>query len=71
MSLIIREKQIKTALRFHLISSQNGYHQENEQWLKLAWKWGRKNPSFIAGENMNLCGHYGNQDGVFSKKLEL
>lgn len=34
--------------------SQNGHHQKNKQ---------QKEPSYIAGENINYCSYYGNQYG--------
>ena len=68
-SLFIREMQIKTTLKFHLIlvrmtksKTQVMVHagEDGEQW----------GHSSIAGGRANLYSHFGNQFGSFSENWE-
>jgi hypothetical protein len=66
-SLAIKEMQIKTTLRFHLTPVKNSYHEEHHQQQMLVSMWGKKEPSYTAGEDVSWCNHFGKQHGGFLK----
>jgi len=49
-SLIIKERQIKTTMRYHLTLSQNGHHYNicKQEMLKRVWRKGNQ-PSYTVG----------------------
>jgi hypothetical protein len=61
-ALAIKEKQVKTTLRFHLTPVEIGNHQEYKQHMLARMQRG-KEPSHTVGGNVNYCNHYGNQHG--------
>ena len=53
-SLIIREMQLKTTMRYHLIdTSQNGHHQKNLQTINSGEDVEKREPSCTVGGNVN------------------
>jgi hypothetical protein len=65
-TLVIKGMQIKTTLTFHLTSVRMVII-ENANNSKFWQGFGKKEPSYTAGENVNLYNHYGKQLGCFSK----
>jgi hypothetical protein len=65
-SLVIKEMQIKTSLRFHLtpVSLLLSRKQKTNNASKDV---GETRPLHTFGENVNQCNHYGNQYEVFFK----
>ena len=59
-SLIIREMQIQTAVRYHLTLGQNGHHQK-VQIINAGEGVKQRELSYIAGGNGNWCSHCGGQ----------
>ena len=51
MSLIIREIQVKTVMRYHL--KQNGHHKNNLQTINAGEGVEKREPSYTVGGNVN------------------
>ena len=60
-SLIIREMQIKTTVRYH--TGQNGHHQKNLQTINAGEGVEKREHSCTVGGNVNCYSHYGEQYG--------
>ena len=56
--LIIREMQIKTTMRYHLISLRMVIIKKNLQTINVAGAVERREPSYTVGGNVNLYNHY-------------
>ena len=64
-SLIIREIQIKTTMRYHLTSVRTAIIKKstnNKHWRGVE----EREPSYTLGGNVNWRSHYGKQYGVSS-----
>ena len=59
-SLIIREMQIKTTVRYHLIPVRMAIIK-NLQAINAGEGVEKREPSSTVGGNANWCGHYGEQ----------
>ena len=57
--LIIREMQVRTIMRYHLTTSQNGHHQKNLQTVNAGEGVGKREPRCTVGGNVNWYSHYG------------
>ena len=60
--LIIRERQIKTTRRYHLIPVRMGIIKKSTN-----TNMEKKEPCYTVGGDVNWCSHYGKQYGVFLK----
>ena len=61
-SLITREMQIKTTMRYHLTPVRMAIIK-NLQTINAGEGVEKKEPSYTVGENICLCSHYGEQYG--------
>ena len=67
-SLIIREMQIKTTMRYHFISLRLANIRKNLQTVNAGEDVQRWELSCTVGGNINWCIHYGEPYGVSLKK---
>lgn len=65
-SLIIKEMQIKTTIRYHLTAGKNGVIQKNTN--NKYWQGCEKRESYTLLEDVHWCNHYRKQYGVSPKK---
>ena len=61
-SLIIREMQIKTTMRYHLTPFRMA-SSESLQTINAGEGVEKREPSYTVGGNVNWCSHYGEQYG--------
>ena len=66
-SLIIREMQIKTIVRYHLTLVRMTIIKKYLQIKNVGEGVEKKEPSYIVGGNVNWCSQYGKQRGDSSK----
>ena len=64
-SLIIREMQIKTTMRCHLVPSRMAIIKKNT--TNVSEDVEKREHLYTVGGNVNWCSHYGKQYGGFSK----
>ena len=67
--LIIREMQIKTTMRYHLIPVRMAMIK-SLQITNAGEGVEKREPSYTVGGNVNWCGHYQEQYGGSSKSLK-
>ena len=62
-SLIFREMQIKTTMKYHLTSARMDIIKKTI-YNKCRRGWEKREPSNTVGGNVHWCNHYGKQYGV-------
>ena len=65
-SLIIKEIQIKTAVRYHPTPARMAVLKTRQQ-IRAGEAVEKNEPSCTVGGKVNCCSHYGDQYGGFSK----
>ena len=62
-SLIIREMQIETTMRYHLIPVRMDIIKKSTNNKNATEGMEKREPSYTVGGNVNTCSHYGKQYG--------
>ena len=62
-SLIIREMQVKTTMRYHLMPIRMATIKKSTDNINAGEGVEKRKPSYTAGGNANWCSHYGEQWG--------